>query len=380
MYKLLCILCALCGLTHYGIASETRVATLGGVSSLLIDDSNVKLYPALITNYPDQITAELKNPALSFFIKFNDYGVFGIGINTDSIPKIVSQAIKHRPTGLTDFLFTQEPQLTLFYGKYIAPSLSLGLKLNYSNDYYKNPETPLSQSLKVWNSSIGVRAAPMENNFVDISAGISKFNFESSSESPGTGEPRAFKDQNKFSYHARARLLSPISQTTSLILGANFEKVDASWMHWSSDTTKENLTSELLEGYAGLNLAPSPNTTLILGISGGVAKGDTMPADTTDPELENIVRTFPKIIIAIESKLNNWLLLRLGATKSFNKIETKIIPQSELSEPQIIEFNESPFNLTFGWGIKINNFELDVMADELPFATPSLSLSATYKF
>ncbi len=349
------------------MGSETRVNTLGGVSNFLIDNSNVQLYPALINDYPNEITGEIKRPSLSCFIEAKNFGVFGIGLNTDTIPTIVNKAIQR-----ADFahFHNASPKLAIYYGKKMRDPITIGIKLGMSDSYYEKP-TRLQQ-IGVWDGMFSLKLKPTKENSIEIAGGVERFGFESREIDIDTV---TYKDQGKYSYKVRVRAISQLFPKVLFIVGGNSEKIDVSWEKEDLDTSYEDLKSNSKEGYVGFNFTPVHNTTIILGTLISELKGDTIRTDTT---FTSVNRVLPKVVIGIETKITNWLTMRIGGNKSFNRFEsTKTSDNLEVDNKRI---REEIFNLSFGWSIKFRDFELDVMSNELPFVKPSISLSATYKF
>ena len=366
MNKIL-ILLGIIVLPSFLIGSETRVNTLGGVANFIIDNSNVQLYPALISNYPNEITGEIKRPSLSCFIKAEKFGVFGIGLNADTVPTIVNKAIQR--ANFKHF-HNASPQLAIYYGKKMRAPITIGIKFGMSNSYYEKPTR--FQQIDIWDGIFSLKLNPTKENSIEIAGGVERFGFESREIDIDTV---TYKDQGKYSYKIRVRAISQLSPNVLFIVGGNSEKVDVSWKREDLDTHYEDLKSNSKEGYVGFNLTPAHNTTIILGTLISETKGDTIRTDTTFTSMNRII---PKVVIGIETTITNWLTMRVGGNKSFNSFESnKTSDNTEVDNERI---KEEIFNLLFGWSIKFRDFELDVMSNELPFVKPSISLSATYKF
>ncbi len=249
----------------------------------------------------------------------------------------------------------------------------MGLKLNTANSYYEETQSNCSQSIWILGSTIGLTYPLSRQTSIDFVAGTQRFGFESKY-LLGTGDSVIFKDQGKYSIAGGVRALSLLSPTNLFIIGANYNKFDVSWL---KEKVSEMLTVENIDAYAGTSFIPSSNATIIFGLLVSKSETDTITGQTT---FNTITYSVPKIVIGMETKLNDWAIVRIGANKDFNSRIVKVINRPDSVEIKNEQVKETTFSLSFGWGISFSNFELDVMCNELPFVTSSLGLSATYKF
>jgi hypothetical protein len=356
-------------------ATETRVNTMGGMPHFLVDNSNVRLYPSLIVNYSGEIIGEVKRPALSSFLSMGKAGVFGLGINSDSVPTIVNKAINK-----ADFVrySSAPPQFAVHYGKKIRKLGAVGAKVNGANNYYRDSESNCSQSITMWGGTVGFTFLPDEKATIDVFGNAQRFGFKST-KPWGAEEITTFRDQGNYSLNGGARLLSTLSSTKQLVLGVNYGKTDVSWLKEGPEEKSEILTSQTTEVYSAVNLSPSPATLAILGLVISETKSDTITTtDVREISTNCTIHALPKVIVATEAKLNDWFGVRIGASKCFQSRKSQYIEDSEA--PEITEHASAPFDLSLGWSIWIRNFELDIMCNELPLVTSSVKLSATYKF
>ncbi|MBI4721637.1 MAG: hypothetical protein HY769_01295 [Candidatus Stahlbacteria bacterium] len=368
MKKLLLVLFILW--THSVMSTETRVNTLGGVPYFLIDNSNVCLYPALITNYPNEFIGEVKHPSISGFIDLGRLGIFGIGINNDSASSILTEAIKD--ADFTHFS-SPPPQFAMYYGRKIRRLGAVGLKLNAANEFYEEAPSNSSQSIWILGSTIGLTYPLSRRSSIDFMAGTQRFGFKSKY-LLGTGDSVIFKDQGKYSITGGVRALSLLSPTSLLIIGATYNKFDVSWL---KGKVSEVLTLGTTEAYTGISLSASSKATIIFGLLVSKSEADTITGQTT---FNTITYSVPKIVMGMETRLNDWSIVRIGANKDFNYRILKVITMPDSVEIKNEQVKETTFNLSFGFGFSLRDFELDIMCNELPFVTSSLGLAATYKF
>jgi hypothetical protein len=348
---------------------------MGGILHFLDDNSNVRLYPSLIVNYPDEIIGEIRRPALSSFVSVGKLGVFGLGVNSDSVPTIVNKAINK-----ADFVqySSAPPQFAVHYGKNLRKLGAVGVKVNGANNYYRDSESNCSQSVTVWGGTIGFTCLPDEKATIDVFGGAKRFGFKSMSQW-GAEEIVTFEDQGNYSFSGGARLLSTLSSSKQLVLGVDYGKIDVSWSKEGPDEKSEILTSQTTKVYSAVNLRPSPATLAIFGLVVSETKSDTITTSDVGKVSANCAMyALPRVIVAMEAKLNKWFGVRIGASKCFGFSKSQYTDESEVSRTTERAF--APFDLSLGWSVGIRNFELDIMCNELPFVTSSVGLSGTYEF
>ena len=81
-----------------------------------------------------------------------------------------------------------------------------------------------------------------------------------------------------------------------------------------------------------------------------------------------ITETFmPEIFAALETHINPWLTLRMGANKGAwhsLKSENTDTPSIDGVQPQNLRIDDSPFNMTLGAGIKLGTLQLDAVLND----------------
>jgi hypothetical protein len=98
----------------------------------------------------------------------------------------------------------------------------------------------------------------------------------------------------------------------------------------------------------------------VLGVSAfstanGLAVGDTLKTTET---------LSPQVFAALETHVNNWLTLRMGANKgAWQKVKLEDLGASG----RTVELNLSSFNMNIGAGVKLGTLQLDaVVNNEFP--------------
>lgn len=249
-------------------ATESRVDALGGVNELVIDNSNVKLFPALSTVYANEIMAELKNPELISLISLGKIGVLGVDVNADSFPTIIQRTIDEMDINKGPSLST----FNVYYGKAISSS-SIGVKAGQYSFSWKDTSTG-SQQITASDVSLGTKFLVDGRYSLDLAGGIEKFFLDGSKYIP---VDETFSARGDISYWWKARLVSKITNSFSVITGVNYENYSIEWSKIWVDTTlpkrEETMTTKNIEGYIGINISPISNTKVDIGFWGGKFEG-----------------------------------------------------------------------------------------------------------
>ena len=91
---------------------------------------------------------------------------------------------------------------------------------------------------------------------------------------------------------------------------------------------------------------------------------------------KNVVATesiMPQVFMALETQVNSWLTLRMGATKGVMasyKLEGKTVAGKALT----VTYKTSPFALNTGAGIKVGSLRFDALLDGEFFLNPIAQL------
>lgn len=344
-------------------ATESRVATLGGESVFLIDNTNIKYYPGLISFYPNTIFCEIKAP-LQFIglINFNKTGILGIGVSSDTMSGILNRIIEQAP-----FIRMENPSnIELYYGK--SP---IGIKVERRNYHYEDKVTNNTQYLDLLKGVLGTKYNYTSNLYLDIALSATKVDLESRFNYPS---PITYKTLGNLSYGGNLRFVQTFTGKPDLfILGASYEKYDINCTKNSQDTV--SFLSQDLSLFSSANYYPISNTLMLIGFKVGITKEEKGSADTT------FIRSTisPEVVLGIENGINSWLTVRTGLKEKWSFVTTSMEMQEIIKEDNEI-LNSNAFDLYFGFGIQFNNFILDVRCTDLLFSTPVTGLSASYEF
>ena len=350
-------------------SSETRVSALGGDSKLLIDETNVKLYPGEISSFSNTIFTEIKNP-LSFngFLGNNKYGTIGFGVNTDTLPSVITSLVNHIPS-IIDNNIANMPNFEFFYGK-----KSIGIKIEDKFFHSEDPLLDHTQYLNILKGTLGIKYYYNPLLYVDVSTSILKTTLDYRDIDNGT--PVIFKTKGHISYLNNIRFVQTFANKKDVfIIGGGYDKYNKEWEQINKDTTGEKLTFNIINLFFSALFYPVENTMLLFGVNFGNTKDNTVIQDTTF--VNNILS--PIFTIGAEKEVTKWFTARLG-------LKGKIIYTTlEQQEQEIIIIsqgmkNDNNFNLYVGWGFNFNNFKIDIFCNDLLFTRAVTGLSLGYNF
>lgn len=168
-------------------------------------------------------------------------------------------------------------------------------------------------------------------------------------------------------YQVAARLLMEAQPNLMIVPVVKFYSFDLSRTDNIATETYDNSMTGWAAGVAG-NWTLGANDLFVLGatfaqnkiqqeedlfgISSGLGMGDEL--DVTETIL-------PQVFMALETNVNPWLTLRMGANKGvFSTIEAEDAPNSETQT-----FTQSPFSMNIGAGVKLGTLQLDAVLNNV---------------
>jgi len=393
----------------FGFATNTRVATMGGIADFLIDDSNIYGYPAWVNAYTGNAIGELGAPTGSAFFA-TGFGNFGVALQRSALPRLVNTGIVNSgapfPVGF-DIL----PKLEGLYGIAFGP-LGFGLDIEFAgNDISTDFPTGDTFDLKESKSILGVRPGFKfslgEEMFFDFALDIHKYGW-SYEEYDVNANKDIYKDKGNLFFGVDTRFFMPIGDVTFIPM-LHFNMGDGSWekeVFTTADTTSEEIKSMDVTAGIGLNKTIFENGTVLVGIRGGMRQETYTPGDTLSPtfttfdKIKRITYTLPEIVFGAEIPVWKWLVGRVGFSKALLSRKQENTPQSGNYKDKStttsgfgafgVPLDDAPFNLTFGGCAELGDFVFDVQIPNGFFfsgpyfisgtACAAAQASATYKF
>ncbi len=360
-------------------ATETRVATMGGVGMYTRDNSNIFFFPGTINYYADQAVAELraKNSDYDYTIggqfKPNDRHVFGLYLNRPlqlNIPEDIAEEVMLDRT------------IDFFFGVPIEDN-KIGLHLAMGFDGYKDDGDPDvdTDDIDETASYFGLSAG-LSNEKIDVGVSLELPNLDSE-----VGDEKNEFSGTTFGVNFRAFLGDEVEFVPLGIFSYTSSSHD-----FKSDTDPDLNTSRDIDRLTlglgiGFNYRINRRNLLVLGIEAlgmSQVKEKLEAGDFTYTEL-----TYPGVYFGVETQIAKWLTGRFGAAQIYQLNKEKIEPDDAADTES--SSRSSSFNATFGLGFKFGDLELDIAFNEgLIFDGPEFisgsdevltdKISLTYKF
>jgi hypothetical protein len=316
-------------------ASPIRVTTLGGESRLLVDETNLFIYPALAGTVP-HTAVEL----------FDDWAGIAFPLNK----RHTAGLFLGRPTAaLTRFngylgqsgsdLFRSleaRPWIDLFYAASLTPRLRAGLSARVAVDREEalGGEAAASEI----DLRFGLGLGRVDHSQIDATFGLRRLELE---DRPSAGPALEETDGDGYVVDVRARI--PKGKNLLLIPYAAVENSSYALM---PDTRDELLTSFGV----GINARPAPSVLAIAGLVFEHSKIST--AEPGLPETEETLTTGPAVIIGSEAQVGS-LLFRLGVRHESNFVEVKRGPN------QTTKSFDTAIAIDLGIGLEFGPLMLD---------------------
>jgi hypothetical protein len=362
------------------LATETRVATMGGNGYYMRDNSNIFVFPGTFYQYKNQAVAELR-------LKNNDQ-YYSVGVHIPIDTANVLGVYLNRPLSITlpavDFLeYVHLDRVTdLFYGRKLS-SYDLGLSVSLGFDSYSD-ESNVEDEPKI-NENIRYVAfnGGISNEKMDL--GI-KFDLPSAGRDVDSLESKLdgynLRAVYRYFYQWRNRLeLLPLGLFN---YGSATEKQDIANQAEDSKIDYGNLT---FAAGLGFNFHLNERNLLVLGIEGIGFYKNTTEIKNGAKNTSTLI-TLPGIYFGIESRISKWFIGRLGAAQVHQRISDKF-EQDDYSSENV--YAQTQFRMSFGLGITLGKFLLDASVNEgLLFDGPNFisgtgealtnRLSLTYSF
>jgi hypothetical protein len=338
-------------------ASETRVFSMGQVGLFIPDNSNVSPFPGTIMNYGDEVVTELRfkdfEPSFSAEarIPINSYM---LGVNFNRPISFMTPSVGEGFVSLTN---TSD----LYVGTELMGN-NVGLRVSLGRDGYNQDSI-----LTVFQPQLDESARYLEiaggfsSDYYDVGVSIEmpKVKSELVTLPPGTVE--TLKDEwSGTAINLAGRYFYEFNEKMKAVPVLRF-RTSSSSQKTDQPGTAPQLQTDFSEfGInlgVGLNYQLNESSLLVLAIDPyGLYKLTTDVKDAG--KLTTTTTSLPRTYLGVESKFWKRIVGRIGAIRSYDTIKTKAEPAQENSTET--SFQTSPYNVTFGLGINVGSFLIDV--------------------
>ena len=276
-------------------ASPIRIATLGGDSRLLVDPTNIFVYPALAGEMPHAVV-ELFDDWAGVTFAVTERHAVGLFLNrpTDSLERL--NLYVDQTGGRLFRSLEAEPLADLIYSMRPAGSLRVGVAGRFSRDREELQGAAASASAADVRLGLGVGAP--DGLRLDAAIGFRRRRLE---DAPAGGESLQETDGDGYGLDMRVRL--PASGGALLLMP--FVSVEKNAYALAPTTRDDDAISVGL----GLNARPAPGILAMAGILFAQRKVSTRNPGMA--RLQETVTTSPAITLAIEAQVGS-MVFRLG--------------------------------------------------------------------
>jgi len=192
----------------------------------------------------------------------------------------------------------------------------------------------------------------------------------------------AYQDNGGTTYLVAGRMMWKWQPNILVVPVAKFYSFDLSneFVSGATTTSFENKLSGWQIGVSG-NWALGSNDLFVAGVQVAQNKLDTendvfnlnggvLSGFGFTDELQATETLMPNIFMALESQVNSWLTLRMGAQKAVMHTYKVEDNSSDPADQQTLTLKDSPFSMNIGAGVKVGNLQFDAVLDDLFYLNP----------
>ena len=376
--------------TMPAMATQSRVAALGGYGRYLEDDYNIFEWPATLPSYSNMVWVELMTmqwwsdyscmedldcyeiiPAIGASYALGEdgaYGTLAMWFYEYSEPLNPFWKYNWGVEWNTDgaFMWSNAHKFRVIYG-YAMEGLAFGLQFVRSDDSYKFEDTTTEEYHDAYTEiSAGVRfdlgeAAYMDVN-VDLGFGSSTWN------SPFSGYGEITEDGNMI-YGVKARMFYEWNETVTLVPYFGWTSYDFSFKADSADYNDNYWGDKgmMFELGVGANIAVNEDNLLLFAVEPYVmAKREPSAIpDGVEGDFTSTFTVMPRFIMGLESDVKDWLTFRMGGVHELVKREDKSCNE----DPEgTCTWTWSEFCYYMGLGFHLGDWDIDcVLENATPF-------------
>lgn len=332
-----------------GLATESRMASMGGVGYYTRDNSNIYIYPGSIYRYSKQVISELRAK--------NATNLYTVGVNVPLGESAVVGVHLNRPLGISwlnrESVAVDRTTDLLLGTK--AGSMDLGFRFSLAMD---KASQEIGTNNKTWSVRYLALGGGVSSDdfdaafFVELPAYNYEYEKFSSSQS-GMGFGLNLR------YFARATNELEVIPVFTVLSRPSSYTYDTGITGAKKDETDYSSTN--LGVGVGLNYALNANNLIVVAVEGfGLNTATTSIKEGTETTSRTITR--PGLYFGVESKISKYFIGRLGGAQVF---------QSDYYNKKPVNGNEessttynTQFKVTFGLGIVFGKFTLDASINE----------------
>lgn len=289
----------------------------------------------------------------------------------------------------------QNESFDIMWGRKFG-STSLGLRLNRSF-FSSEDETPGVTTLFEADGpgTANTGDPSLARNIIGFGAGLGfdlntnttaelSLLYQSRTFEVSTAPTNTYEDDGGTTYMFAGRMMWKCQPNVLVVPVAKFYSFDLSQkiVNGGTTTTYDNSLKGWQAGIAG-NWALGSNDLFVLGatvaqnkldvqndpfnLNGGILNGFGF-----SDEFEATETFLPQVFMSLESQVNSWLTLRLGANKGV--IHTYKVKDNMTGNNQTLTLKDSPFNMAIGASVKTGALTFDAVLDDNFYNNPIAQL------
>lgn len=369
------------------VASSATTARLEGMS-LPVDYTNdfttIYGWPSAITGVGNLVYSDLGNPKAMGAVLPNLWeGRFGTwALHLRGLTPALGRG--DTLTGSNDHNTNTNQSFDLMWGKKFGTT-SFGLDFNRSYNELTDEVPGVTTMLK---ADAGGAAANLNRNIMGVGAGLGfEMNSKTSAEFSILWQNRTYEtsvtggtkneDNGGSNYMFGFRAMHKCSPNMTMVPVVKLYSFDLS----TKSTTGAGATTTFDNTIRGWQLGAAGNWTI--GSNDLFTLGATLAQNTLDqesnvlggfagfnPKLKATESMTPLVFMALETQVNPWLTLRMGASKSaFHSLKIEGTATGGTQDRTLTSHN-SPFEMNAGASVKVGTLTFDTVLDRLFYTNP----------
>ncbi len=337
-------------LSNFSIASETRVATMGGNHLFIKDNSNIMMFPGILLANTDLAIAEMRTK--------NSNAVYTLGLHMDY-------------GNMASALYLNMP----IYSPMLSTGLGLfgGLNTTLNNGYVfmmgmdlngMDVGFGLTTAGSSFETGSGVNKTEESMYYIGVLGGVSNkmmdlgvlIELPSITQEIGSGkaEYSGFGLQANGRYFLMKRKGMTIFPVGHVTFGSSSFEV--------KDGGKTDFTNIAFIAGIGVEKPINESNVLIVGVE--AFNYNSVTADIEDfGETTTNLTTMPGFYVGIESQISSWLIGRVGA-RHLNQMRTVEFKPDGGGDKTETKRDGTAFKISLGLGMEFSNFLIDFSMNE----------------
>jgi len=368
------------------MATDARVQSMAGVSRYIEDDYNIFVWPATLASYSNMVWIGLGNyyydyyPELAQPSSTNTYLGVSYGLGSENKYGTLAMFLYHYGYGLNPlgsdawpgsgvFDWSLDNKWTIMWA-YPMEKFAFGLYFNRSDNGYKHDdETPAdSYENHAAYTTIGgsIRFDIGEKAYADLGAsvGLASYKYEQDS---GYGN---INENANMRIDLAGRMFYQWNETVTLVPFIGFTNFDFSLKADSADYTEDYFGDKamMIDIGIGANVKVNEDNLLVFAFE-PYSYMKRQPSDMpTGYDVSYTTTVMPRIMLALESDVKDWLTFRVGAYKEFIKDKEDVEYSGPPATKSVNTETWANYDFFMGVGFHIGDFDIDALLNnDLPF-------------